>query len=79
MFNYSATFNHALAGVNWHILALILVGDILLLLLIEDDNTTGAGGKGHIKYFDLYIYYRATDAVWLKNLLPMCFDNSVLV
>jgi hypothetical protein len=40
--------------VNWYILALILVGDILLLLLVEDDNTTGAGGKGHIKYFDLY-------------------------
>lgn len=62
--------------VNWYILTLVLVGDILLLLLIEDDNTTGAGGEGHIKYLDLYIYYRPTDAVWLKNLLPMCFDNS---
>ncbi len=62
--------------VNWDILALILVADILilLLLLIEDDNTTCAGGDGHITYFDLYIYYRFTDAVWLKNLLPMCFD-----
>jgi hypothetical protein len=48
---------------NWYILALVLVGDILLLLLVEDDNTTGAGGKGHIKYFDFYIYYRATDAI----------------
>ncbi|MEH2454366.1 hypothetical protein [Nostoc sp.] len=49
--------------VNWYILALVLVGDILLLLLIEDDNTTGAGGEGHIKYFNLYIYYRPTGAV----------------
>jgi hypothetical protein len=48
---------------NWYILALVLVGDILLLLLVEDDNTTGAGGKGHIKYFDFYIYYRPTDAI----------------
>jgi hypothetical protein len=56
-----------------------LVGDILLLLLVEDDNTTRAGGERHIKYFDLYIYYRSTDAVWLKNLLLMCFDKPVLI
>lgn len=64
--------------VNWHILALVLVADILilLLLLVEDDNTTGTGGEGHITYFDLYIYYRSTDAVWLKNLLPIYFDHS---
>ncbi|MBD2525348.1 hypothetical protein [Nostoc sp. FACHB-133] len=60
--------------VNWYILTLVLVRDILLLLLVEDDNTTGGGGKGHIKYFDLYIYYRSTDDAWLKNLLPICFD-----
>ena len=46
--------------------------DFLLLLLIEDDNTTGAGREGHIKYFDLYIYYRPTYAILLKNLLLMC-------
>ncbi|MHC5726521.1 MAG: hypothetical protein ACYTXY_20785 [Nostoc sp.] len=65
IFNYSATFNHALAVVNWHILAVVLVADILilLLLLIKDDNTTRAGDDGHITYFDLYIYYRPTDAV----------------
>ncbi|MGJ5632853.1 hypothetical protein [Nostoc sp. CALU 1950] len=58
--------------VNWHIRALVLVADVLLLLLVEDDDTRGAGGEGHITYFDLYINnYRATDAVWLKNLLPM--------
>jgi hypothetical protein len=57
---------------NWHILTLVLLGDILLLLLVEDDNTRGAGGEGHIIYFDLYINnYRPTDAVWLKNLLPI--------
>ncbi|MEH2316052.1 hypothetical protein [Nostoc sp.] len=64
--------------VNWHILALVLEADILilLLLLVQDDNTTGTRGEGHITYFDLYIYYRSTDAVWLKNLLTMYFDNS---
>jgi hypothetical protein len=41
IFNYSASFNHILAVVDWHILTLILVGDILLLLLVKDDNTTG--------------------------------------
>ena len=65
--------------VNWRILALVLVGDILLLLLIKDDNTTDAGGEGHMKYFDLYLYYRFTDVVWLKNLLFMCFDKLVTI
>jgi hypothetical protein len=54
--------------VNWHVLALVLVGDILLLLLVEDYNTTGAGGERHITYFDHYINnYGATGSVWLKN------------
>jgi hypothetical protein len=59
--------------VDWDILALVLVKVILLLLLVEDNDTTGTGGEGHRRYFDLYINYRAADIIWLKNLLPMIF------
>ena len=61
IFNHGTILNRTLAVVNWNILKLVLLGNILLLLLVEDNNTTGTGSEGHIRYFDLYIYYRTAD------------------
>jgi hypothetical protein len=58
--------------VDWGILTLVLLGDVLLLLLVKDNYTTRAVREGHMKYFALYLNYRSREGFAIAKItLPL--------